>query len=99
MTMSGVPWTDNEMDITCYLYRRNDLSYDTKVQIAVSETGRTQSSIKMRFGNYLYVESKGQKGLSNCGRNVYETWSKFESSPKLMEQKVLSILKTNLIQQ
>lgn len=90
-------WSEDELIVVCHIYRMDNLKYDNKVRLAVLETGRSEGSIKRRFGNYQFIETDGEKGLSNGGRNVERIWSMFEDSPNGMDSKVRSILDSGLV--
>ena len=89
-------WTDEELIVVCHIYRIKDMRISDKIRLAVLETGRSEGSIKKRFGNYQYFET-GENGLSNGGRKAQEIWERFCSDREEMDLKAQEILESGMV--
>lgn len=45
-----------------------------QIQKLAQQIGRSVSSVVMRMANFTYLDTKGEKGLSNGGKNLFLFW-------------------------
>jgi hypothetical protein len=92
-------WSEAEMILCLTFYSNLEVSQRKVPPPHITKrladlTGRTQSSIELRFANYSHydpdIQALGLKGMSGGGSKVAEIWSRFASNDGSLNTQLLA---------